>query len=131
MITVSIKINRPSKVVWDYFTNTNNWQKWYGAGMKVTPSWKQGAKIVWASGGDSPITKFIPGKEIGLFGRWMDTTYKFIPESDSETIVQVIESDPKGGASFNDGGAANRAQREKDLQNLKRFIEEETSVTTN
>ena len=129
MVTVSATIDRPVKAVWDYFTTISNWSKWYGGGLKeVTPTWQRGAKLVWALGGASPLTEFIPGQEICLSGAWMDTTYKFIPEGNSVTIVKVIESDPKGGASFNDGGAAHKAQWEKTLQKLKKSIENETSA---
>jgi len=129
MITVSVTINRPVKVVWDYFTTTDNWSKWYGGAVKaVTPTWQKGAKILWAMGGEGPLTEFIPGQEICVAGAWMDNTYKFIPEGNSATIVKFIESDPKGGASYNDGGAAQKANWEKTLQKLKKCVEDETSA---
>lgn len=129
MITVSVTINRPVKVVWDYFTATDNWSKWYGGGVRaVTPTWQQGAMVMWAGGGNSPITKFVSDKEICIAGSWMDDTYSFAPKGNSMTIVKIIESDPKGGASFNDGGRAQKATLEKYLQTFKQCVEEETSA---
>jgi hypothetical protein len=129
MITVSVKINRPSNVVWDYFTTTSNWRKWHGGAIKeVVPTWKQGAKLVWELGGSSTIIKFISGKEVCSSSTWMDTTYQFIQRKNSITIVKIIESDPKGGASFNDGGAAHKADLEHNLQKFKKFVEEETNA---
>lgn len=129
MITVSVKIDRPVGIVWDYFTTPSNWIKWYGGGVKeVVPGWKTGAKIVWASGASSPIEKIIPGQEICISGAWMDNTFRFEPEENTGTIVEVVESDPKGGASFSDGGAANKAKWEKTLRKLKECIENETSA---
>jgi len=130
MITVSTKINRPNEVVWKYFTTTRNWRKWYGGGLKtVTPTWQEGAKLVWESGAPTPIEKFISGKEVCSSDRWIDTTFKFMPEGDSATIFTIIESDPKGGASFRDGGAANKANLEKYLQKFKEVVEKETNMS--
>ena len=127
MITVSVKIDRPVDTVWDYFTTPSNWNKWYGGGLKeVVPGWQKGAKLVWSLGGSSPIEKIIPGQKICISGAWMDTTYRFQPEGSTETIVEVVQSDPKGGASFSDGGAANKANLEKTLRKLKECIESET-----
>ena len=130
MITVSVKIDRPVDTVWDYFTTPSNWSKWYGGGLKeVVPGWQNGAKLVWALGGESPIDKIITGQEISILGAWMDTTYTFRANGSTRTIVKVIESDPKGGASFSDGGAANKAKRETALRKLKGCIEAETSTS--
>jgi len=127
MITVSVKIDRPVDTVWDYFTTPRNWRKWYGVGLKkVVPGWQKGAKLVWSSVGDSPIEKIIPGQEICISGPWMDTTYRFKPEGNTGTIVEIVQSDPKGGASFSDGGAANKANLENSLLKLKECIESKT-----
>jgi len=127
MITVSVKIDRPVYTVWDYFTTPSNWIKWYGGGLKeVVPGWQKGGKLIWSIGGGSPIEKIIPGKEIRTSGAWMDKTYRFKPKGSTRTIVEIIESDPKGGASFSDGGAANKANLEKSLRKLKECIESET-----
>lgn len=129
MIEVSVKINCSVDKVWDYFTTPSNWIKWYGGGVKeVVPGWKTGAKIIWTSGSGSPLTKVIPGKEICMSGGWMDVTYKFKTEGNAATIVELVESDPKGGASFTDGGAANEARWERQLQKLKECIERESQV---
>jgi len=129
MITVSVKIDCPVDIVWDYFTTPSNWTKWYGGGVKkVVPGWQKGAKIAWSLGGDSTIEKIIPSQEICISGAWMDTTYRFKPEGNTGTIVEIVESDPKGGAYFSDGGAANKARWEKALGKLGECIENETSA---
>jgi len=129
MITVSLKINRPVDTVWDYFTTPKNWRKWYGGDLKrVVPGWQKGGKLVWSVGKGSPIEKIIPRKEISISGTWMDTTYRFKPKGSTGTIVEIVQSDPKGGASFSDGGAANKANMKKTLQKLKEYIESETST---
>ena len=125
MLTVSVKIDRSVDQVWGYFVTPSNWIKWYGGVKEVVPGWKTGAKIIWASGSGSPLTKVIPGKEICMSGGWMDVTYKFNAEGNAATIVELVESDPKGGASFTDGGAANEARWERQLQKLKECIEDE------
>lgn len=128
MIKTSIKINRSIDAVWAYFTDTDNWIKWYGGGLKeVSPCWQSGATLVWALGGASSIKKLTPKEEIFVSGAWMDTSYMFHASEESTTIVEIIQSDPKGGASFSDGGRANKAQIEKRLENLKKFIENETT----
>jgi hypothetical protein len=127
MIKVSIVIERPINVVWDYFTKIENWSKWYDGGLKeVVPGWQNGGKLFWALGGSSPISNIIPLAEICISGSWMDTTYKFSKIGNNITGIEIIESDPKGGAVLKDGGAANKAQWEKTIQKLKACIERET-----
>jgi uncharacterized protein YndB with AHSA1/START domain len=129
MITVTIEINRSINTVWEYFTKPANWINWYGGGLKeVTPGWQKGAKLVWSLGGSSPIEQITPGKELCISGAWMDTTYIFKPNGKGVTVVKVVESDPKGGASFSDGGAAHKANWEKTLRKLKESIESDTSA---
>ncbi len=130
MFTVAVKIDRSVAIVWEYFTKIDNWNKWYGGAVKeIVPAWQTGAKIVWSLGGASEVAGYIAGREICLSGAWMDTTYRFRPEGDTAAIVEIIESDPKGGASFSDGGTAHKAQIETTLRNLKECIERETGAT--
>jgi uncharacterized protein YndB with AHSA1/START domain len=129
VIRVSIEINRPINVVWDYYTEPVNWVKWWGGGLKeVTPGWQKGAKLIWSLGGSSPIAEIIPQEMLRTSGGFMDHTFTFRASGDSATIVEIIESDPKGGASFSDGGAAQKAKMESQLQKLKSFIENETAA---
>lgn len=130
MIKTSIKINRTIDTVWDYFTDTDNWVKWHGGSLKeVRPCWQSGASLIWSLGGASSIKKLTPKEEICVSGTWMDTSYMFHPSEEPTTIVEIIQSDPKGGAYFRDGGCANEASIEKTIQNLKTFIENETKET--
>ncbi len=129
MIKVTTKIDRPINVVWDYFTETGNWKKWHGGGLKeVIPGWQKGAKLVWSLGGSSLITNVIPHKEICTSGAWMDVTYEFNKKGNTATILEIIESDPKGGVFFSDGGAAHKAQQETTIHKLKACIESETKM---
>jgi len=128
MITASVKIDRNVGSVWAYFTTPEHWKKWYGGDLKaVVPGWQNGGTLVWSSGDQSAIEKIIFQKEICLYGKWMDTTYTFRSAGKTATLVGVVLSDPKGGASFSDGGAAEKANREKSLKKLKSLIESETS----
>lgn len=130
MIKVTTKIDRPINVVWDYFTETGNWNKWHGGELKeVIPGWQKGAKLFWSLDGSSLITNIIPHKEICTSGAWMDVTYRFNKKGNTATILEIIESDPKGGAIFTDGGAAHKAQQETTIHKLKACIESETKDT--
>ena len=126
MFKVATKISRPSEVVWTYFTRPETWTRWYGGGLtKIEPAWQKGAKLFWELGGSSLVADFVPGRQVVLTGSWMDTKYEFISEGTAMTVVEMTESDPKGGASFSDGGAAHRIRCEKTLQRLKSCIESE------
>ena len=129
MLEAEITIERSSEIVWDYFTNTKNWEKWWGGGLK-SADWSEGGNLEWALGGSSPIQAITPGKMVQTIGSWMDTTFTFEPAGSDETIVRIQESSPKGGASFNDGGAAHLADLNSYLKKLKENIESETKQDT-
>jgi len=127
MIKVSITIDRAPAIVWDYFTKTENWIKWYGGELKeVVPGWQQGGKLIWGLGGASTISAIIPYVEICISGGWMDDTFKFNNIGNIATAVEIIESDPKGTATLKDGGAASKAEWEKTIRKFKSYIESET-----
>lgn len=129
MLKAEITIKRSPDIVWDYFTNTNNWEKWWGGGLK-SAEWLKEGKLYWALGGSSSIQAITPGKMVQTVGSWMDTTFTFEPKGSEETIVRIQESSPKGGASFNDGGAAHLASLNSYLNKLKEHIESETKQGT-
>jgi hypothetical protein len=56
----------------------------------------------------------------------MDTTYNFKSASPSATVFEIVESDPKGGASFSDGGAAHKKTLMENLNKFKLLVETET-----
>ncbi len=58
----------------------------------------------------------------------MDTIYKFTSSGNTSTIFEDIESDPKSGVSFSDGGVVYKAQVESIMQKLKEAIESEIIV---
>ena len=126
MITVEIIINKNIDNVWDYFTKPENWKKWYGGGLKkVEPGWETGARMHWELGGSSPIDKLVPKELIRLSGAWMDTSYIFSSPNSDTTKIIIETTSPKGGATFNDGGAAHKKSMMENLQKLKANIESE------
>ena len=130
---ITILVDRPIDVVWMYFTKPSNWNKWRGKGYglkKVVPGWENGATMIWEFSGSSTIKKIIPKKEITIVSSFIDTTYKFKEDGILTTVIMKIESKPKHGASFSDGGMAHKRQNETELQALKSSIESECSRET-
>jgi hypothetical protein len=93
----------------------------------VKPCWAQGAEIQWGTYGSSMIKKFRNHSEIVLEGFVSDTTFRFIARGENETIIEITESDPKGGMFFTDGGVAEISKWEDNLLKLKNAIEKGTS----
>lgn len=128
MITVSTSIERPVSDVWTYLTQPVNWQKWWGGGMQsVTPDWVTGASANWVTGGSSTLLAVEKGKSFTLQGSWMDTTFILTPQGPDSTLLVMVEGEPKGGASYSDGGAAQRQRYEESMAMLKREIESGTT----
>lgn len=125
MLNAEITIERSPEIVWAYFTEPRNWEKWWGGGLKAA-QWREGGKLEWALGGSSPIEAITPGRMIQIAGSWMSTTFTFEPKGSGKTVVRMQESSPKGGASFSDGGASHLAQLSASLKKLKEHIESET-----
>jgi hypothetical protein len=55
----------------------------------------------------------------------MDTTYTFESAGPDLTKVKIRLSDPRGGAAFTDGGAAEEKKQNENLQRLKSLVEAE------
>ena len=108
MMIANVVIERPREVVWAFFTEPANWERWWGGAVEAA-EWREGGEVQWALGGSSPITVFTPCESVRLEGAWMDTTFVFESEGTGRTAVRIEEGSPKGGASFKDGGAAPRA----------------------
>ena len=125
MFKAKITIKRSPEVVWDYFIEPKNWEKWWGGGLK-SAQWHQGGNLEWALGGSSPIQAITPGKMVQTLGNMMDTTFTFEPEKSGETTVRIQQSSPKRGASFSDGGVAHLATLNSNLNKLRDHIESET-----
>lgn len=124
MLNAEITIERSPEIVWAYFTEPRNWEKWWGGGLKAA-QWREGGKLEWALGGSSPIEAITPGRMVQIAGGWMSTTFTFEPKGSGKTVVRMQESSPKGGASFSDGGASHLAQLNASLKKLKEHIESE------
>ena len=129
MLNAEITIERSPEIVWAYFTEPRNWEKWWGGGLKAA-QWREGGKLEWALGGSSPIEAIIPGKMVQIAGSWMSTTFIFEPKGSGKTVLRMQESSPKGGASFSDGGASHLTQLNASLKKLKEHLESETKQST-
>jgi uncharacterized protein YndB with AHSA1/START domain len=127
MFEAIIKVNRSPEVVWEYFTEAKNWEKWWGGGLK-SAQWEQGGRLEWALGGSSPIQAITPGKKVQTLGSMMDTTFLFEAEKEGETTVRIQQGSPKGGAYFNDGGRAHVANLNSYLSKFRDHIEAETKA---
>jgi uncharacterized protein YndB with AHSA1/START domain len=125
MIEVSVTINKPLKEVWRFFIEPSNWKKWRGGfGLKrVSPGWEKGAHLEWELGGYSTILEYIPERLVAVQGTWAVTTYAFEKAGENAVNLTYNMSDPSGGASFTDGGAAETQKVNKYLQEFKRMVE--------
>lgn len=125
-MNIEIAIERTPEIVWGYFTDPQNWAKWWGGGLKAA-QWRQGGKIEWALGGSSSIEAIIPNKMVKIAGDWMSTTFTFEPSDSRNTVVKLQESGLlPGGATFSDGGTAHLAQLISALAKLKEHVEKDT-----
>ena len=123
MLAEEITIERSPEIVWNYFTEPQNWGDWWGGEMK-SAQWSQGGELVWTLGGSSEVLAITRGKMAVISGGWMDTTWTFKPVGQGKTVVRVQEGAPKGGACFSDGGASHLARLRKCLVSLKSCIEQ-------
>ena len=124
MLDAEITIERSPEIVWAYFTEPRNWEKWWGGGLKAV-QWREGGKLEWASGNSSPIEAITPGRMVQIAGFWMSTTFTFEPKGSEKTMVRIQEGSPKGGSSYSDGGASHLIQLNSYLNKLKEHIESE------
>jgi uncharacterized protein YndB with AHSA1/START domain len=128
MLNAKITIERSPEVVWAYFTEPSNWEKWWGGGLKAA-EWREGGQLEWMSGGPSAIKAIVPGRMVQTVAVWADTTWTFEPSDAGRTTVNWEEGSPKRGASFSDGGAAHVASLKSSLLKLKEQIETATPST--
>jgi hypothetical protein len=59
----------------------------------------------------------------------MSTTFTFELKGKGKTVFRIQESSPKGGASFNDGGASHLSQLNSCLAKFKNYLESEVEQT--
>ena len=87
-------INRSPQDVWRYFTESNNWSKWYGGKLvKVDPKWEEGGKLIWESGRPSIIKSIVPLKEITLEDPTWNIITKWIFRDLKEGVFIEVEED--------------------------------------
>lgn len=126
--SAKITINRPSSVVWEFFTKPENWQLWWGGELKaVNPGWQDEATLVWGNGDKSTIWRLVSQKMLETDTMFMRTTWTFSNLGDGQTLVEIIFV-PKGGANYTDGGVAESVKLNSALAKLKKCIEETQSV---
>jgi len=126
MVRVEVRINRPCRIVWDYFTNPENWKKWTEGSLRlVPPKWEEGATLVWERGPPSKILRAVPQREILIDSPYLRTTFRFAPLDDCSTLIEK-EFSAQRGAWFSDGGLAQKAKEASALAKLKQCVESET-----
>lgn len=119
----SLIIYRPLPVVWEYFTEAENWQGWWGGALEsVVPAWEEGAILRWSQGEPTSLTHFLTQQQIALQGKWMETFFRFAGAPGGGTRLEV-EILPRGGASFPDGGKAHIEDISAAIDRLKRLLE--------
>jgi len=124
MPDAEITIERSPEIVWSYFTEPGNWEKWEDGVLKAA-QWRKGGKLEWEGGGSSSISVFTSGKIVKIDERWKSTAYTFEPDGIGNTIVG-IQSTPSEEVDYSDGGAAESSRLISCLDNLKKCIESET-----
>jgi uncharacterized protein YndB with AHSA1/START domain len=123
MPRASVTIRRSQQEVWDYLTQPEHWAQWWGAKLKqVTPSWQQGATLVWENESTAEITDLRVYEQIELTTTFMTTIFWLRQQANDLTLVE-IEDTPRGGATFNDGGVAHSNELASSLARLREAIE--------
>ena len=126
MPKVAVIVNRPADTVWEFFTTPGRWEQWWGGALRaVEPDWEEGARMMWALGTPSPIVTLRHGKELRIEDAYLTTAFRFTKASGRATRVE-IEFEPRGGASFHDGGASHAERTNRSLAAFKRLVEAET-----
>jgi hypothetical protein len=64
-----VVVERPRQVVWAFFTEPANWERWWGGAVKAA-QWREGGEVEWASGGSSHIAALVPCESVRLEGRY-------------------------------------------------------------
>ena len=119
----SLIIYRPLSAVWEYFTNAENWQTWWGGALEsVVPAWEEGAILRWSVGEPTQLVHYKFRQQAGLQGKWMETIFRFSETPGSGTRLEV-EVLPRSGASFPDGGKAHIEDISAAIDRLKRLLE--------
>ncbi len=96
-LKADITIDRPPQIVWDFFTDPENWQQWHGGALKrVDPKWQKGAALVWALGGQSTVLNVIPQETIEIEHTWTAHTWSFVDKDENSTLLVVQERFDKG-----------------------------------
>lgn len=114
-------IAKPAAEVWAALTTSENWQAWHGSTPTATPGWEPGAMLVWPGGDRSTIEECVEGKVLTFAGMFLGTTLELVPQGNTTEVHYSFE--PRGGAAFSDGGAAQLAKVEQQLERLKGLIE--------
>jgi hypothetical protein len=131
MLNAGITIERSSEIVWAYFIEPNNWEKWWLGGGLKTAKWCRGGQLLWSSGVVSSINDITLGRMIDIPGDkisagQISTTFYFVPKGSGETIVNIQDGLFFGNVLMGDGGPSRLAQLNSSLVKLKASIESET-----
>jgi hypothetical protein len=119
----SLIIYRPVEAVWNYLTSAENWLDWWGGALEeVVPAWEEGAILRWSQGEPTRLSPFKDRQQFGLQGKWMETVFRLADAPGDSTRLEV-EIQPRGGASFPDGGKAHIEDIATAIDRLKRLLE--------
>jgi uncharacterized protein YndB with AHSA1/START domain len=121
-IQSQVIINKPPDKIWKFITKPKNWDKWWGARLKsVKPGWENGATMIWEQG-QSKLSSVVQQSVIEITSPFITNTIRLKALPDNKTLVE-FEMAPRGGASFSDGGQAQKAKNDASLMRLKQAVE--------
>ncbi len=123
MLTSEIVIERPPKVVWAFFIEADNWEKWSRLSLS-TARWEVGGNLHFEKGMTSKVEAITPGAMVKFGDSWSEETWTFVFSPSGGTTVRVDET-PKG-MTYSDHGAAALAKTRKALEKMKDAIENPT-----
>ena len=120
----AIKVNRPSDVVWNIFTDLNSWKVWWGGTLKrIHPSWQVGATLEWEAGDEGQVLDFNPLKRIVIKGNHGEIlTWSFTEDDMGSTFVEM-EVDLSTSSLRETNTGALEIELQSALSKLKKYIE--------
>lgn len=124
MIKADVTINRSIEDVWQFLTQPENWQRWWGGGMSdVKPGWFPHSVIRWTNGDTSQLGDCIFRRLLRVQSSGMDDVLALASLSPSQTMVGWGVTPPEGSVSFSDGGMAQKSRISEGLAALKSCVE--------
>ena len=122
--SATIEIARTRQVVWQIFTDSGTWARWWGGTLNsVDPGWRVGGTLVWELGGPSKISECAPLERVTMVSSTrVRCTFTFLDAGHGRTAVTYSE-DYAGASVFVIDPARRQAQCQSIVANLRRFVE--------